>query len=349
LPDWTIRWGIRRLLGQRLRSLSGDGANRAKVAALKELGSDELAIETQAANDQHYEVSAEFFQKVLGRHLKYSCGFFEQADSTLDQAEAAMLGLTCEHANLQDGQQILELGCGWGSLTIWMAERYPNAQITALSNSLSQRQYIERQLMERKLENVRVLTCDLRQFQTTNRFDRIVSVEMFEHVRNYRELLRRIAGWLVDDGQLFVHIFCHQNWPYLFETEGAANWMGRHFFTGGTMPCLDLFSHFSEDLVVRDHWPVSGLHYWKTCEAWLSRLDQQRESIHQMFSQIYGPSQGPVMLQRWRMFMLACAELFRYRDGQEWLVCHYRLERSPACQSGPAKLKAKSAERLIAN
>lgn len=349
LPDWAIRLGIRRLLSQRLSHLTNDQADRDKLLVLNQLGRDDLAIETDAANDQHYEVPAEFFQKVLGRHLKYSCGLFEQADTTLDQAEAAMLSLTCEHADLQDGQQVLELGCGWGSLTLWMAERYPDAQITALSNSHSQRQFIERQLETRQLENVRVVTCDLRHFETIRRYDRVVSVEMFEHVRNYRELLRRIAGWLNPDGQLFVHIFCHRAWPYLFETQGAANWMGRHFFTGGTMPCLDLFSHFKEDLVVQHQWPINGLNYWKTCEAWLRRLDRKRESINLVFSKIYGRKQGYVMVQRWRMFMLACAELFRYRNGQEWLVGHYRLGLSPARKSELIGKAANNKERLISS
>jgi cyclopropane-fatty-acyl-phospholipid synthase len=284
---------------------------------------DGLAVETEAANSQHYEVPAAFFQKVLGKRLKYSCGLFESANSTLDQAEESMLDLTCQRAGIQDGHDILELGCGWGSLTIWMAEHFPNSRITAVSNSHSQRAYIEGQLKAKQLDNATVLTRDMRTFECSQKFDRIVSVEMFEHMRNYRELFQRIAGWLNDDGRLFVHIFCHQKMTYLFETQGASNWMGRHFFTGGTMPAEDLFAAFNDDLTIDSQWRVSGLHYWKTCEQWLERLDHHYPELHQLFCRDLSSRDAAVALQRWRMFMLACAELFRFDNGKQWYVAHY--------------------------
>ncbi len=326
VPDWAIRTGIRKLLSERLRSLSGEG-NADQSQLIAKLQADELAVETQAANDQHYEVPAAFFQRVLGKRLKYSCGLFETPETTLDQAEEAMLDLTCQRAEIQNGQEILELGCGWGSLSLWMAEKYPQANITSVSNSNSQRAFIEGQAKSRGLSNVKVITCDMRAFQIDRTFDRIVSVEMFEHMRNYRQLFQRIAGWLKENGRLFVHIFCHKSSTYLFETEGASNWMGRHFFTGGTMPSVQLFSEVQDAFRVRQQWNVNGMHYWRTCEEWLKRLDANYSELLELFKPDIGRSAAKITLQRWRMFMLACAELFRFDGGDQWFVSHYLFDR----------------------
>lgn len=339
VPDWLIRRGIRQLLAQRLRSLQGqDQTSQAEL--IRQMDCDGLAVETEAANLQHYEVPAAFFQRVLGNRLKYSCGLFESADTTLDQAEMAMLDLTCQRAGIENGQDILELGCGWGSLTIWMAEHFPNSRITAISNSNSQRTYIEGQLRQKKLQNATILTRDMRSFECSQKFDRIVSVEMFEHMRNYRQLFQRIAGWLHEDGRLFAHIFCHQSRTYLFETQGASNWMGRHFFTGGTMPAENLFAEFNEDLTIDQHWKVSGLHYWQTCEHWLQRLDMHHAELLQLFSKDMSSQAASVALQRWRIFMLACAELFRYDNGTQWYVAHYLF--SPAVRNDTKRIKERS-------
>ena len=325
VPDAAIRFGIRRLLDQRIRIESSSSASR--ESELQEFAADlrrsPLAVETAAANEQHYEVPAEFFRFVLGSRLKYSCCLFPSPTSDLDTAEREMLGLTCDRAQIEDGMDILELGCGWGSLTLWMAENYPRAQVTAISNSHSQREFIEARCREQGLSNVRVITTDMREFDIDEQFDRVVSVEMFEHMRNYELLMQRISGWLRPSGKLMVHIFCHQRLAYLFETEGANNWMGRHFFTGGMMPSEDLLLHFQDHLSVDDQWQVNGQHYYWTCEAWLKRLDANRDAIIRLFEQHFDRKAAARQVQRWRIFFMACAELFRYRGGSEWFVAHY--------------------------
>lgn len=323
LPDAVIRVGIRQLLSRRLNEVDSRDQLSGFAASLR--GSP-LAVATDAANQQHYEVPPEFFQHVLGPRLKYSACNFKDQQSTLADAEEDMLRQTCDRAELRDAMRVLELGCGWGSLTLWMAEQYPQSSITAVSNSHGQREFIERRAMERGLKNVRVITADMRAFATDDRFDRIVSVEMFEHMRNYELLLKRVAEWLRPEGKAFVHIFCHRTRPYLFEVDGAANWMGRHFFTGGMMPAEHLLSEFDDDMKVEQQWRVNGLHYWRTCEAWLKNLDQHRAAILARFRQDLSNSAAKVQLQRWRMFFMACAELFRFRDGNEWFVAHYRLQ-----------------------
>jgi cyclopropane-fatty-acyl-phospholipid synthase len=331
IPDWVIRIGIRKLLGTRIRheqSAEAADAGQSLSAFAEQLRNSPLAVHTDEANTQHYEVPAEFFETVLGPRLKYSCCLFSQGASSLQQAECDMLALTCERADLQDGMKILELGCGWGSLTIWMAEQYPQAQIVAVSNSHGQRRYIEQRCRALGLGNVEVITCDVCDFDTEQRFDRVVSVEMFEHMRNYQELLRRISTWLLPGGSLFVHVFCHRELPYLFETEGAANWMGRHFFTGGMMPSEDLLPQFQDDLKLSRSWRVNGLDYATTCEAWLQRLDAHYATLKRRFAADLGDKEAARTLQRWRMFFMSCAELFRYRDGREWYVAHYLFHRA---------------------
>lgn len=330
LPDWIIRLGIRQLLRKRLRAQQqgsspvDGGGIQDLVTRLKQ---SPITVETAAANDQHYEVPAGFFERVLGRRLKYSCGLWPSPETTLDQSEEAMLRLTCERAGIEDGMEILDLGCGWGSAALWIAEHYPASRVMAVSNSHSQRHFIFSRARNMGLNNLDVVTRDVARFDTERRFDRVVSVEMFEHVRNYQLLMERIAGWLHPGGKLFVHIFCHHSLAYLFETEGAANWMGRHFFTGGIMPSYDLLPRFHDDLTLESRWQVSGLHYAKTCEAWLDRLDGQRDVITELFALAVPRREADQQVQRWRMFFMACAELFRYGGGDEWFVGHYLFRR----------------------
>lgn len=333
LPDWLIRIGIRRLLAARLRDQEQRDRDRPGESFRRfvaELRGGPIAIATDAANVQHYEVPVEFFRRVLGPRLKYSACLWPRPNTTLPEAEDAMLALFCERAQIEDGMDILELGCGWGSLCVWIAQRYSRCRVLAVSNSRTQREFIESRCRELGLVNVEVVTADVAEFATERRFDRVVSVEMFEHIRNYEELLRRIADWLKPGGKLMVHIFCHGRFAYPFETEGASNWMGRHFFTGGIMPSDELLLHFQRDLVLEDRWRVSGTHYARTLEAWLVRCDQQRADLLGLFHAALGPKEGAVQLQRWRIFFMACAELFAYRGGGEWFVSHYRFTRRPA-------------------
>ena len=328
LPDAAIRLGIRRLCAQRLREClaGGAAAQQARHQRLVEaLGRMPLAVHIEAANAQHYEVPAAFFERCLGPALKYSACLFERPDSTLAEAEEAMLALYGQRAGLADGMDILELGCGWGSLTLWMARRYPGARITAVSNSHSQRAWIEARCAAEGLGNVRVVTCDVNALELpAGSFDRCVSVEMFEHVSNHAALLARIARWLRADGRLFVHIFVHRLAAYPFDTEGQDNWMGRHFFTGGLMPAADTLLHLQRDLVLERRWLVDGTHYQRTADAWLANQDRHRDALLPILAQAYGgDAAARLWFQRWRMFWMACAELFGYEDGQQWLVAHY--------------------------
>lgn len=327
LPDFLVRFGIRRLLWQRLRDEGRRGDIEAQQQAftklLNELRNSPVALQTAAANEQHYEVPTEFYLKSLGRHLKYSSCYWPEGVTDLDAAEEAMLRLTCRRAQLADGQRILELGCGWGSLCLWMAENYPGCRVTAVSNSATQKQHVMEQARQRGLSNIEVITADMNDFDTELKFDRVVSVEMFEHMRNYEKLMWRIAGWLRPEGKLFVHIFCHRTLMYPFETEGEDNWMGRYFFTGGLMPAFDTLLHFQERLQIEERWLVNGRHYQKTLEAWLQKTDANRDEILQIFTRTYGTGQAQVWLQRWRMFYMACSELFGYKGGTEWPVAHY--------------------------
>lgn len=333
VPDGVTRRAIRNLCRQRLHDLAPDyeaEQKRRQEFFIDSMRTGPIALHAHKANEQHYEIPTEFFRLVLGSRLKYSCCLWPEDRCTLDEAEDAALRETCEHAQLADGQSVLELGCGWGSLSLFMAQRYPNSRITAVSNSTLQRHFIESRAQERKLENLRVITADMNHFVPPEaayeaQFDRIVSVEMFEHMRNYKTLLARIASWLHPQGKLFVHIFCHRGLVYPFETDGAANWMGRYFFTGGIMPSHDLLTRFDQDLKVTRQWTWNGRHYQRTAEAWLDRLDAHREQILPILKSTYG-SDGRRWLHRWRMFFLAVAELFGYGDGREWFVSHSLLE-----------------------
>jgi len=330
VPDPVVRAGIRRLLKQRLLEVHADDVEQAARLADAFAGSlrdAPRALVPEKANEQHYEVPAAFFGHVLGRHRKYSGCWWGDGVNTLDEAEARALATTCDRAGLVDGQDVLELGCGWGSLTLWMAQRYPHSRVTAVSNSASQRQHIEAEAARRGLANVRVVTCDMNAFDTGQRFDRVVSVEMFEHMRNWPGLFGAVARWLRPEGKFFMHVFTHQGAPYEFVERDASDWMTRHFFSGGMMPSDDLALHFQDDLRLRHRWRWDGRHYERTANAWLANMDGARAQVWPLLEDTYGRDQAAVYWSRWRLFFMSCAELFGYERGQRWGVSHYLFER----------------------
>jgi cyclopropane-fatty-acyl-phospholipid synthase len=330
VPDGVIRAGIRRLNRQRLAEVhAGQPEYSAKAldAFVRHMREAPVALVPELANEQHYEVPAAFFAEVMGVHRKYSCCHWTPATHGLDEAERDALRTTCERAGLVDGMDILELGCGWGSLSLWIAEQFPGSRLLAVSNSSSQRQHIEAQARERGLGNIQVLTRDMNALSTDRRFDRVVSVEMFEHMRNYGELFRRIATWLKPGGHFFMHIFCHRSCVYAFEDRGPSDWMSRHFFAGGMMPSADLPLRFQRDLNLLRQWYWDGTHYEKTANAWLRNMDRNRTAIMPILTETYGARNAAKWFQRWRIFFMACAELFGHDEGREWFVSHYLFER----------------------
>jgi cyclopropane-fatty-acyl-phospholipid synthase len=336
IPDIMVRAGIRRLLRQRLQDIhSDDCENMAKSqeAFVQGMGSAPVALLTQKANEQHYEVPAAFFQHALGPHRKYSSAYWPPGVTDLGVAEAAGLKRTCDNAQLRNGQRILELGCGWGSLSLWMAQHYPASRITGVSNSHSQREFILAEAARRGLGNLEIITCDMNAYTTRERFDRVVSVEMFEHMRNWQTLYQRVAGWLTPGGRFFKHIFVHRSTPYLFEDADESDWMSRFFFSGGMMPSDDLPLYFQRELhlVQRQRW--SGVHYAKTANAWLANLDANKDRLWPILVETYGAAAAQQWWMRWRLFFMACAELFGYDNGQQWWVSHYLFEK-PAAKEG---------------
>ena len=331
VPKPLIRRAIRGLLRERLAEISQTYGGREESALeewLEIMRSGPVAPVPEKANEQHYEVPPEFFHLVLGKHLKYSSAYYETGEESLDEAEASMLALTCERADLEGGQEILELGCGWGSLSLWMAEHYPTSRILSVSNSNPQREWIMREARRRGLENLEVVTCDMNEFDasTTGRsFDRVVSVEMFEHMRNWEELLRRISGWVRPDARVFLHVFAHSRHAYPFEVRDESDWMSRYFFTGGMMPSFDMADHLESPFEVEQRWAVNGEHYGRTSEDWVRNLERKRAEVMPVLAEAYGREAAGVWFQRWRIFFLACAELFAFDGGNEWLVCHQRL------------------------
>ena len=329
IPDSVIRRGIRRLLRQRLEAIRADdiehadAAQRAFVAMMKK---SPIALVPELANEQHYEVPAAFFAEALGVHRKYSCCFWPQGVDSLDDAEQAALEATCERARIADGMRVLDLGCGWGSFSLFVAENCPACVVTAVTNSRSQQQFIVGEARERGLSNLNVIVADMNDFETGETFDRVVSVEMFEHMRNYETLYRKISGWLAERGFFFMHIFVHRSTPYEFLDAGPGDWMSRYFFSGGIMPSRDLPLFFQRHLSIHERWTWSGHHYAKTCNAWLDNMDRRRADVVPILAATYGGDAAKWWM-RWRMFFMACAELFAYRDGQEWYVAHYLFGR----------------------
>ncbi len=344
LPDFLIRFGMRRLLSQKLDQ-ENSGREEAQKKRfndfVKTLMKSPITVHTQDANRQHYELPTEFFKFILGRHMKYSGGYWRPPTkfpgsqpayrepnphaklSGLDLSEKDMLEMSIERAEIYNGMNILELGCGWGSMCLYLAEHFPDCRITALSNSSTQREYIQDKALKKKLTNLTVLTADIAEFESDQTFDRVVSVEMFEHVRNYQLLFQKISRWLRPEGKLFVHIFCHKRFAYAYDHTDPSDWIAQHFFTGGIMPSENLFAEFSEHLKIQYHWRVDGTHYQKTCRAWLKNMDRHKKEIWPILEKTYGKDDALKWWVRWRVFFMACEELFGFKRGSEWFVGHY--------------------------
>ena len=326
LPDVMIRAGINALCSRTASKLAlGNAETDAEFA--REMAARAIAENTDEANSQHYEVPAAFFARALGPNRKYSSCFYNAANSTLQEAEEEALRQTVEHADLSDGQSILELGCGWGSLSLWMARQFPNARIVAVSNSHSQRDYIEATAKSRGLTNLTIVTQDMNVFDPKATFDRIVSVEMFEHMMNWRELMTRVRSWLKADGRFFMHIFTHRSGAYLFDRADKEDWIAQHFFTGGVMPSHHLIRQYTDLFEVEKEWRWSGVHYQRTALDWLKNFDANRDEIEAVFRPVYRGDTA-LWMRRWRWFFLATAGLFGYADGSEWGVSHYRMKRA---------------------
>mmetsp|Transcript_5135 Transcript_5135/g.12942 ORF Transcript_5135/g.12942 Transcript_5135/m.12942 type:complete len:363 (-) Transcript_5135:396-1484(-) len=331
MPDFLSRWGMRRLLATNLLPKNIEDERHAFMKYVESLKSLPVAMNTAEANDQHYEIPPEFYFPIMGQRLKYSCCYFPKGthDDDLDTAEVLSLKQVEERAGLKDGMTILELGCGWGSLSLWMAERFPKSTIIAVSNSNGQRAHIEGQAKAKGLKNLTIVTADMNVFKPPagQTFDRIVSIEMFEHMKNYQELFSRCVSWLKPGARMFIHVFVHKHLAYNFETDGDDNWMGKYFFTGGTMPSEHLFLYFCHPLKLVNQWAVNGVHYSKTLEVWLRRMDKNMKTIGPILENVYGKQNKTLWTARWRGFFLACSELFRYNKGNEWYVSHYLFEK----------------------
>ena len=331
VPDSVVRAGIRRLLENKRREIQAHDLEFAAHETnefVAMMNSSPIALLPDVANEQHYEVPAAFFAEVMGDHLKYSCGYWPSGVATLTESESAALLLTVARAGIENGMQVLDLGCGWGSLSLWIAEHFPECSVTSVSNSSSQREFIMGQARERGLNNIRVIVQDMNDFVTEDRFDRIVSVEMFEHMHNYGDLFNSISRWLAPDGKFFMHIFCHRSTPYEFIDKGPGDWMSRYFFSGGIMPSADLPLRFSDHLSIDKRWHWNGKHYAKTCDAWLARMDSNKDRIMPILADCYGADAAPLWWQRWRVFFMACSELFAYEHGNEWYVGHYLFKKA---------------------
>lgn len=328
LPDTVIRFGMRRLLAEKIALEKEDGieAGQSRLMRLiQEMKTAPIAVATKEANQQHYELPTQFFQYCLGKHLKYSACYYTKGDETLDQAEADMLALTANRAELADGQNILEFGCGWGSLSLYMAKRFPKSRITAVSNSRTQKLHIDAEAKARGLNNLEIITCDMNVFETTKHFDRIVSVEMFEHMRNWEVLLAKAAVFLKSDGKMFIHIFTHRDFAYFYDHQDEGDFIGKYFFTGGIMPSDDLLLYFQDHIKIDDHWQVNGMHYAKTARAWLENMDARRKEILPILKETYGEKEYIKWWHYWRIFYMACEELWGFDNGGQWIVSHYRF------------------------
>ncbi|XP_054798618.1 (S)-coclaurine N-methyltransferase-like isoform X2 [Prosopis cineraria] len=330
LPDVVVRRLTRLLLASRLRSGYKTSSQLQLfdllhfVHSLKQMP---IAIDTDKPKVQHYELPTSFFKLVLGKNLKYSSCYFSSASKTLDDAEEAMLELYCERSRMKDGHTILDVGCGWGSLCIYIAKKYSNSRVTGICNSATQKAYIEERCRDLMLQNVEIIVADISTFEMDASYDRIFSIEMFEHMKNYKDLLKKIAGWLKEDGLLFVHHFCHKAFAYHFEDKNEDDWITKHFFTGGTMPSANLLLYFQDDVTIVNHWLVNGKHYAKTSEEWLKRMDQNLTSIKPIMESTYGKDSAVKWTVYWRTFFIAVAELFGYNNGEEWMVAHFLFKK----------------------
>ncbi len=330
MPDALLRYGIRRLLAHRLKDEdkgNPEAQQQHFMKLIEELKTSPIAVNTADANEQHYEIPADFFQLVLGKHLKYSSGYWKEGVTSIGVSEKDMLEITCERAELKDRQNILELGCGWGSLSLFIAEKYPKSNITSVSNSHSQKAFIDGQAQKRNIKNLTIITADMNVFQIDKKFDRVVSVEMFEHMRNYELLMAKAASFLNPEGKLFVHIFTHKEYAYKFEVLDESDWMSKYFFTGGIMPSDHLLLYFQEQLKIEQHWRVSGTHYEKTSNAWLKNMDIHKSQIMEIMKRVYG-NEAVRWWSYWRIFFMACAELWGYKNGSEWMVSHYLFRKA---------------------
>ncbi len=330
IPDFLIRIGIRKLLRERLAEEnkgSKEEQQKHLIEYIKKLQNSPIAIHTKDANEQHYEVPTEFYKYVLGKRMKYSGGYWPTGVNTIGESEDSMLKLSCERAELKDGQSLLDLGCGWGSVSLYVAEKFPNCKITAVSNSKTQKEYIDSVAKEKGFKNINVITQDMNDFMVNEKFDRIISVEMLEHMKNYKKLFEKLSGFLKPEGLFFIHIFTHKEYAYPFEVRDETDWMAKYFFTGGMMPSHNLFLYFQDDLSIRNHWVVNGIHYGKTSEAWLKNMDNHKKQIEPILEKTYGKENLTKWWSYWRLFFLACAELFAYDRGEEWLVSHYLFQK----------------------
>ena len=329
VPLFVYRLAIRFLLGKLLKNkrqeFMQNGASHTDM--VKYLSTGSIAIETDAANDQHYEVQPNFYKSVLGKHLKYSSGLWTDNTTELDEAEKNMLELTVDRAQIQDGHSILDLGCGWGSLSLYLAKQFPNSEIIAVSNSQSQVDYINSEAERLCHSHLKAQKCNINDLTFDRTFDRIVSIEMFEHLSNYQELFERISQWLSEDGYLLTHIFGHRKYCYKYKIENSSNWIAKHFFTGGIMPNEKIFSYFQDKLLLMKQWRVNGLHYHKTCEEWLKKHYMSKSEIVSFFNQTYGDNMGLRKWNAWKIFFLSCSEIFRFRKGSEWMVFHYLFKK----------------------
>jgi len=333
VPDPLLRMGIRArcaetLVVERERQTCDDVRGDSVNAWVAELRDSAVAVQTDKANEQHYELPTSYFEKVLGKRLKYSATYWPEGCTTLDESEEHSLAQVCERVGVEDGMRVLDMGCGWGSFSLYCAEHFPNCSITSVSNSAVQRQFIEARAAERGLDNVTVITCDMNTFEApvAGGFDRAVTIEMFEHMRNYEEIFERVSRWLKPGGRIFVHIFTHKQLAYPFRKGDDGEWMAKYFFSGGQMPSDDLLLHFQDHLKIVKHWRLSGTNYEKTSNAWLVNHDANKAEIMEIFNETYGP-EAMRWFHRWRLFYLACAELFGYDGGEEWIVSHYLFER----------------------
>ena len=328
VPDYLLRRGVRNQGKQRLQMMKDTNLKQEYLTFLKEASSGEIAVHTDDANNQHYEVDFEFFQYCLGKNLKYSSCYWNDDTSSLDEAEEIMLDLYCKRAKIKDGMTILDVGCGWGSLSLYLAQKYPKSKITGVSNSNSQRKFIEEVAYERGLQNLKIITKDINSFNANEKFDRVISIEMFEHTKNSKKLMNSINKWLNSDGLFFMHVFAHKDNPYYFDTNQKNAWMAKYFFTGGMMPNHHLFKDLNSDLNYQKSWMLSGTHYEKTSNAWLERMDLNKRKILELFKKKNSNSMAKKKFHFWRLFFIACAEIFGYDGGSEWVVSHHLFKKS---------------------